>query len=183
MLGPMDADAPTQRDLTRGYILVLALLSLALLTGLVGWIGGLGPPYREYGYDAAEDLSIMVAFLLLPFAVIAVWESRGDGIPLPLRILGWLLCTAGFLLPAVLLGITYLELPTSSAFGCGSLFNQGFDPSSFSPEDRAVVAGCEPIRASRLRLVTITGSAGAVAALLLAWNALLRSPPVRSPAP
>lgn len=150
----------------------VALFALALLTALAGWIGGLGPPYREYAYDAAEDLGIGASFLLLPFAVIALWESRGEGIAFSLRLLGWLLCSVGLLLPALLLGNTYLELPGYSAFGCGSLLN----PSSLEGGPKDVLAGCEVVRAERMRAVLIAGVVSGLGAALLGWKSLRRPP-------
>jgi hypothetical protein len=149
------------------YVAVLAAVGTSLAAALVGWLGGLGPPYREFRWDTAERVGIAVTFLLLPYLLVMTVQARRVGVPYGWRAFGWVLCLMSLLLPAILLANTFLDAPGYSAFGCGSLFN----PMDLSG-DTTAQAVCEPVRARRAGWAWSAAAIGASIAAAVGTSAL-----------
>lgn len=156
-----------ERGATRAYWAMMVTLGTALGAALAGWLGGLGPPYKEFAWDTTETVGVFAAFLLLPVALTMTVSARGRGVPYKWRILGWLLCLVTLLLPAILLANTFLDAPLYSAFGCGSLFN----PTDLSG-DATAQAVCEPVRARRAGLAWSAAAIGGGIAAVVGLSAL-----------
>lgn len=149
------------------YVAVLATVATSLAAALVGWLGGLGPPYREFRWDTAERVGIAVTFLVLPYLLAMTVQARRVGVPYGWRAFGWVLCLISLLLPAILLANTFLDAPGYSAFGCGSVFN----PTDVSGWEIAQ-AVCEPVRAHRTGLSWSAAAIGAGIAAVVSLSAL-----------
>lgn len=153
---------------TRAYWAMLAVFGAALGAALVGWAGGLGPPYDEFGWDTAEFVGTIATFLLLPVALVLTAKARSLGVPYAWRALGWLLCLAALLLPAIILANTFLNAPGYDVFGCGALLDRG----SYVEvgQDRRIV--CDPVRGRRRGDVDVAAVVGGGVAAALAVTAL-----------
>jgi len=157
---------------TRAYLAMTLALALALGAALAGWVGGLGGDYNEFGWDTTEFVGIIATFLLVPVALGLTTKARSLGVPYVWRVLGWLLCLAGLLLPAALLGNTFLNAPGYDAFGCGALFDVDFY-TNVSGEMRRV---CDPIRAQRQGDVIFGAVVGGGVVVASGFSALRPSP-------
>lgn len=164
--------AETGGRATRSYWAMMVTLWAALVAALAGWLGGLGPPYREFAWDTSEMLGIWASFLLLPVALTMTVSARSRGVPYKWRVMGWFLCLITLLLPALLLANTFLDAPGYSAFGCGSLLN----PTDLD-SDATAQAVCEPVRTARAGVAWTAAAIGASAAAVVGLSALL--PPAR----
>ena len=153
---------------TRAYWAMLATLGAALGAALVGWVGGLGPPYDEFAWGTAEFVGIIATFLLLPVALVLTAKARSLGVSYSWRVLGWLLCLVALLLPAIILANSFLNAPGYDVFGCGALLDQG----SYVDvaEDRRAI--CDPVRAQRRGNVGFAAVVGGGVAAALAVTAL-----------
>lgn len=152
----------------RAHWAMLLVFGSALLATLVGWVGGLGPPYREFPYDTAEIVGIMATFLLLPVAVVMTVKARGLGVPYVWRAAGWVLCLIGSMLPAIILANTFLNAPGYDVFGCGSLLDRD-SYVDVEPERRRV---CEPVRDARRGTAVFAAAVGGTVAVGVGLSAL-----------
>lgn len=152
---------------------MLFTVAAALVTSLVGWVGGLGGNYSEPGWDGAKGAGILCTFLLSPLLLTRTTQARRLGIPYAWRAAGWLLFLITLLLPAVLRSNTFITAPGYDVFGCGVLL----DRDSYVNVDDDQRTVCDPIRARRLAEARFLALLGVGAAAALAYTTLLPGQP------